>query len=305
MRICVYIIWKKIHHHRLWRLWQIWAVPGGNLPWEHPSKPSPPLRSSPLHICLTGLQHLIYQRGQGINDSYFGSKLHLIFFFSPVPGVGGQCSTGWWCSGSCWGCCSAGSQSSGCCHSGCCCCCSGCWQCWQQCCRWIYKNQAHLVWFCKTMKGNCSWRIPASVSSLSSFDWWPENGDGHGEESHLGERHRAWICCRRTLLPSWRKEGKKTTCFKCFNSFLTSASVKVDVHHPLLSFYRCSIPLGPRLNLEREISEKLMQEKSPFSVSPSPLSALSPPGPRPPLFGSSTPGAPALRVWPVARLCDS
>ena len=64
--------------------------------------------------------------------------LYLISFFSLVPGEGGRCSTGWWCSGSCWGCCSADSQSWGCCHSGCCYCCSGCLRCWQQCCKNTY-----------------------------------------------------------------------------------------------------------------------------------------------------------------------
>ena len=121
----------------------------------------------------------------------------LIFFSSLGLVVGGQCSTGWWCSGSCWGCCSAGWQNWGCCHSGCCCCCSDCWQCWQQCCKRKKSNPADKM--IKTLGGH---------SHLQSFDGWPKNGDSHGEESHLREGDRAWICCGGTLLPSWKKRFK-------------------------------------------------------------------------------------------------
>ena len=51
-------------------------------------------------------------------------------------------------------------------------------------------------------------RSLGGLSPLQSFDGWPKNGDSHGEESHLREGDRAWICCGGTLLPSWKKRFK-------------------------------------------------------------------------------------------------
>ena len=138
------------------------------------------------------------------------------------------------------------------------------------------------------MEGYCSLEIPAFIFlSHLIFDWWPENGDGHGEESHLGERHCTWICCGRTLLPSWEKCKKKASNVSTISS--PPPPSRLIYITPCFPFIFVASLLDLILIWKKELGRWWCKWKSPFSVFLSPLSWLSPPGLHPPLFGPKTP----------------
>ena len=145
-------------------------------------------------------------------------------------------------------------------------------------------------------------RTPEGV--FPSLDWQPENGDSHGEKSHLGKRHCAWVRCGRTLLPSWREF---CGCFKVLqinHQEKTTAKLCLMCNHldwisppppSRLMYITPCLPFTPASLFDlifiwkRRWLMDLEEEKTLPSVFLSPLFSLSPPGLHPPPFHWSTP----------------